>query len=126
MRERASLDELAKRKSPKPDNINAELLQKMEEQGKKTLISLLHKIYASGFIPEDVRRSIYVTIPKKPNATECKDYRTISLMPHVMKLLLKTIQQRIRKNLEDEITEEQFSFRRGSDTREGMFTLIHM
>ena len=54
----------------------------------KKLVSLLNKIYASGFIPEDFRRSIYVTIPKKPNATECKDYRTISLMPHVMKLLL--------------------------------------
>ena len=82
---RASLDVLAKRKSPGPDNINAELLQNMEEQGKKTLLSLLNKIYASGFIPEDFRRSMYVTIPKKPNETEWIDYTTISLMPHVMK-----------------------------------------
>ena len=120
---RASLDELAKRKSPGPDNINAELLQNMEGQGKKTLLSLLNKIYASGFIPEDFRRSIYVTIPKKPNATECKDYRTISLMPHVMALLLKIIQRRIRKKLEDEIAEEQFGFISGSGTRDGIFTL---
>jgi len=95
----------------------------MEEQGKKTLLSLLNKIYASGFIPEDFRRSIYVTIPKKPNATECKGYRTISLIPHVMKLLLKIIQRRIRKKLEDEIAEEQFGVRSGSSTRDGIFTL---
>ena len=123
---RASLDELAQRKSPRPDNINAELLQNMEGQGKKTLLSLLNQIYASVFIPEDFRRSIYVTIPKKPNATECKDHRTISLLTHVMTLLFTIIHRRIRKKLEDDIAEDQFGFRSGGSTRDGIFTLQAM
>lgn len=61
---------------------------------------------------EKTRRSIFVAIPKRSNANECKDFRTISLLPHAMKLLPKIIQRRIHTKLENEIAEEQFGFRR--------------
>ena len=32
---------------------------------------------------------MFVTLPKKANATECSDYRTLSLMSHLSKILLK-------------------------------------
>ena len=77
----------------------------------------------SGYIPDDFRRSIYIAIPKKPSANECKDHRTISLMPHAMTLLLKIIQRRIRSKLEIEIAEEQFGFSNGIGTRDGIFAI---
>ena len=52
-----------------------------------------------------------------------EDHRTISLMPHAMKLLLKIIQRRIRSKLEIEIAEEQFGFSNGIGTRDGFFAI---
>ena len=36
-----------------------------------------------------------IPLPKKVNAVECKDYRTISLIPHAFKVMLKIIMKRI-------------------------------
>ena len=57
----------------------------------KILTDLFNKIYKTGYIPNDLAQSIFITIPKKPKALECSDFRTISLMSHVMKALLKII-----------------------------------
>jgi len=65
----------------------------------------------------------YITIPKKPKALECSDFRTISLMSHGMKDLLKIILDRNEKKLEAEISENQSGSRPGKGTREGIFNL---
>jgi hypothetical protein len=46
------------------DNICAELLQSMGEKGMEVMSSLINKIYKSGYMPEDFRKSIFVPIPK--------------------------------------------------------------
>lgn len=66
---------------------------------------------------------IYVLHFQKASSNEFKDCRTIRLMPHSMKLLPKIIQRRIRPNLEYKTAEEQFGFRSGNGTTEGIFTL---
>ena len=64
----------------------------------------------------------YITIPKKPKAL-FSDFRTISLMSHGMKDLLKIILDRNEKKLEAEISENQSGSRPGKGTREGIFNL---
>jgi len=59
--------------------------------------------------------------PKKPRATECSDFRTISLMPHTLKIFLKIIQNRIAHSIDREVGRTQFGFHPGSSTREGIF-----
>ena len=65
--------------------------------------------------------SVYITLPKKPRATAFSDFRTISLMPHVLKIFLKVIQERISKRIDCEVGSTQFGFRPRSGTREGLF-----
>ena len=89
----------------------------------RNLIDLFNKIYKTVYIPNDLAQSIFITIPKKPKALECSDFRTISLMSHVMKALLKIILDRIEKKLEAEISENQSGLRPGKSTREGLFNL---
>lgn len=60
-------------------------------------------------------------LPKKNNATECSEYRTISLMSHTLKLLLKIIQHRTYHKLEQEISQTRFGFREDLGTREALF-----
>ena len=65
----------------------------------------------------------YITIPKKPKALECSDFRPISLMSHSMKDLLKIILDRNEKKLKAEISENQSGSQPGEGTREGIFNL---
>ena len=76
----------------------------------KILTDLFNKIYKTGYIPNDLAQSIFITIPKKPKALECSDFRKISLMSHVMKALLKIIQDCNEKKLEAGNSENQYGF----------------
>ena len=80
-------------------------------------------IYSSGVIPTDLKQSVFITLPKKSKAPSCTECRTISLINHITKLLLKVIEQGIVKNIDNEVSRLQSGFRSGSDTREGIFNL---
>ena len=46
--------------------------------------------------PQDWKRSVFIPIPKKVNAKECSNYRTIALISHVSKVMLKILQARLQ------------------------------
>ena len=70
-----------------------------------------------------MKESIFVPIPKKSKTQNCNEYRTISLMSHVTKLLLKIIQVRITARINKEVSELQSGFRSRMGMREGIFNL---
>ena len=103
------------------DGITTEMIRALEDFGVDTLTDMFNDMYETGHIPEELLQSVYITLPKKARATECSDFRTISLMPHVMKLFLKVIQSRINQKINSEVGCNQFGSRSGSGTREGLF-----
>ena len=105
------------------DGVTTEMLKALDDTGLKELTKLCNLIYESGKIPEDLLKSVFVTLLKKPKATKCNEYRTISLMSHVAKLLLRIIMERIKNKIEDEISDNQNGFRKGKGTREGIFNM---
>lgn len=111
------------RKATGPDEIPAEMLKLLEGKGKKLLLQLFNAIYNTGIIPNDWLQSTFITIPKKTNAKNCSDHRTISLMSHVLKIFLSIIHQRIYHKIEDHIGDTQFGFRKGLGTREALFSI---
>ncbi|GFO50505.1 retrovirus-related pol polyprotein from type-1 retrotransposable element r2 [Plakobranchus ocellatus] len=62
-------------------------------------------------------------LPKKPGATECELHRTISLMSHITKILLKIIMLRIRNKIKPEIAEEQCGFIEDKGTSNAIYIL---
>ena len=93
----AAIKALRFRKAAGRDSICAELLKFMRERGLKELTCLCQSIYNSFYIPKDLTQSVFITIPKKPGATNCSDFRTISVISQVKKVLLKIIPERIRE-----------------------------
>ena len=77
-----AMQKLAKRKSPGPDDVPAELLQ----YGGDVVIDLLHeiclKVWESGTWPDDWTRSLFVPLPKKGDILQCSNHRTIALVSH--------------------------------------------
>ncbi|GFN99336.1 multidrug resistance-associated protein 1 [Plakobranchus ocellatus] len=74
-------------------------------------------------IPTDLSKSIFIALPKKPGATECELHRTISLMSHITKILLKIIMLRIRNKIKPEIAEEQCGFVEDKGTSNAIYIL---
>ena len=68
-------------------------------------------------------RAVMIPLPKKVNAVECKDYRTLSLIPHASKIMLKLIMKRIEGKAINVIGKTQFGFRKGMGTREAIGTM---
>ena len=48
-------------------------------------------------VDQDWKRSVFIPIPKKGNAKECSNYRTIALIPHASKVMLKILQARLQQ-----------------------------
>ena len=99
----------------------AEALKALDEQNIEIMTSLFNEIYNSGMLLTEIKHSVYVTLPKKPKAMNCTEFRTISLMSHITKLLLKIIQQRMANKIDREVSRLQSCFRSGTGTREGIF-----
>ena len=61
----------------------------------KVLHSICQQIWKTQQWPQDWKRSIFIPIPKKGNAKECSNYRTIALTSHGGKVMLRILQVRL-------------------------------
>ena len=114
---------MKEKKATGPDGLSTEALKALDDQNVDMITDLCNTIYNSGKIPTDLKHSVFVTIPKKSRAQDCSSFRTISLMSHVTKLLLKVIQRRLTDKIDQEVSRLQSGFRPGVGTREGIFNL---
>ena len=57
-------------------------------------------------------------IPKKGNAKECSNYRTIALISHAREVMLKIFQARLQQYVNRELPDVQAGFRKGRGTRD--------
>lgn len=110
-------------KATGPDGISVELLEALDSFGLAIMTDLLNDIYNSGKLPEDLYKSVFIALPKKSGAIECELHRTISLMSHVTKILLRIIMMRARRKTKPEIAEEQCGFVEGKGTTNAIYIL---
>ena len=58
-----------------------------------------------------LERSVFIPIPKKGIAKECSNYRTIALISHASKVMLKILQGRLQQYVNRELPDVQAAFR---------------
>ena len=71
-------------------------------------------------------QSLVIKLPKKGNLQLCQNYRTISLISHPSKVMLKIIINRLHPQAEEIIAEEQTDFRAGRSTAEQISNLRNL
>ena len=80
------------------DGIPAEQFQILKDDSVKVLHSICQQILKTQEWPEDWKRSVFIPIPKKGNAKECSNYRTIAFISHTTgKVVLKILQARFKQ-----------------------------
>ena len=85
------------------DGIPVELFQILKDGAVKVLRSLCQQIWKTQQWPQDWKRSVFLPIPKKGNAKECLNYRTIALISHTSKVMLKILQARLQQYMNCEL-----------------------
>ena len=99
------------------DEIPVELFQLLKDDAVKVLQSICQQIWKTQQWPQDWKRSVFIPIPKKGNAKECSNYRTITFISHASKVMLKILQARLQQYVNGELPDVQAGFRKGRGTR---------
>ena len=100
------------------DGISAELFQILKDDAMKVLHSICQQIWKTQQWPQDWKRSVFVTIPKKGNAKECSNYHIAALVSHTSKVMLKILQAWLQQYVNCELPDVQAGFRKGRGTRD--------
>ena len=105
------------------DGIPVELFQILKDDAVK-VASICHQIWKTQQWPQNWKRSVYIPIPKKGNAKECSNYRTIALISHASKVKLKILQARLQQYVKRELPDVQAGFRKGKETSDQVANIL--
>ena len=94
---KGALGSITTNKASRGDGISVELFQILKDDAVKVLHSICQQIWKTQQWPQDQKRSVFIPIPKKVYARECSDYRTIALISHSSKVMLKILQARLQQ-----------------------------
>ena len=93
-------------KASRGDGIPVELFQIVKDDAVKVLHSICQQIWKTQQWPLDWKKSVFIPIPKKGNARECLNYRTI--MKRCPLLLITKVMQ-IKTTVRYRCTVEYYS-----------------
>ena len=113
-----ALGSITTNKASGGDGIPVELFQILKDDAVKVLHSTRHQIWKTQQWPQDWKMSVFIPIPKKGNAKECSNYRTIALISHASKVMLKILQDRLLQYMNHKLPDVQAGFRKGRETRD--------
>ena len=113
-----ALESITMNKASEGYRIPVELFQILKDDAVKVLHSICQQIWKTQQLPQDWKRSVFISIPKKGNAKECSNFRTIALILHASKLMLKILQARLQQYMDRELPDVQAGFRKGRGTRD--------
>ena len=111
-----ALGSMTMNKASGGNGIPAELFQILKDDAVNVLHSICQQIWKTQWWPQDWKRSVFIPIPKKGNAKECSNYRTIALISHASKIMLKILQARLQQYGNHELPGVQAGFRKGRGT----------
>ena len=99
-----------------------ELFQILKDDIVQVLHSICQQIWTIQQGPQDWKRSVFVPVPKKGNTKECSNNRTIALISHASKVMLKILQARLQQYVNCELPDVQAGFRKSRGTRDQLPT----
>ena len=113
-----ALESITMNRASGGDGITVELFQILKDDAVKVLQSICQQIWKTQQWSQDWKRSVFIPIPKKDNAKECSNYRTVTLISHASKVMLKILLARLQQYVNHELPDVQAGFRKGRGARD--------
>ena len=112
-----ALGSITRNKTSRGVGIPAELFQILKDDVVKLIPSICQQIWKTKQWPQEWKRSVFISIPKKGNAKECSNYRTTALISHALKVMLKIVQVRLQCYMKRELPDVKVEFRNGRENQ---------
>ena len=93
------LESITMNKASGGDGNPVELFQILKDDA----VSICQQVWKTQQWPQDWKRSVFISIPKKGNAKECSNYCTTALISHASKVMLKILQAKIQQYVNREL-----------------------
>ena len=108
------------------DGISSKILKQCASTVVKPLTFICNLSLTTGTFPEKCKLAIVRPIYKKGNHTEMNNYRPVSLLPTVSKVLEKTMLSRLSQHFESNklLTPSQFGFQKKVRIEDAIFLLL--
>ena len=117
---KAAINKVKNNKAEGPSEVMVDMLKAAGEAGAVWVTEICNLVVREGRIPEDWCKSWMVNVYKgKGDALECGSYRGIKLLEHVMKILERVIEAKVRRVCK--IDDMQFGFMTGKGTTDAIF-----
>ena len=97
-------------KAPGPDGFTLELFEAQWELMNEEILRVFSEFENDGIIHGVTKETYICLIPKKTNSSKVKDFRPISLITSLYKIISKVLSNRLKRVLEDTIAETQGAF----------------
>jgi len=114
------LGSFQKDKSPGPDGWTIEFFLDLYEFLGSDLMAVIEDSRVTGRLPASFNSTFIALIPKSDNAETLNEFRPISLCNCIYKIISKVIARRLKKNLSNNISAEQFGFLEGRQIHEAI------
>jgi len=120
------IQNLKSKNSSGHDNITSKLLKHLNDELKSPICDLINKSINSGIFPDVYKLAEVVPIYKSKNKEETNNYRPISLLPTISKILEKIIHKRVYKFLQKNkiLYDSQYGFRPNHSTNDAITELV--
>ena len=108
-----------------PNSIKTKILKVHSKTLGKLLAELINLSLNQGKFPTILKRAKVIPIHKKGDKSECDNYRPITLISNISKLIEKTVHERLYSFLEKEqlLFEGQFGFRNNRSTTDALIDI---
>lgn len=120
---REIIKQLKNNKAPGSDLITTEMVKHGGEALVRRLHEIIKKVWEDGKMPEEWTLANICPIHKKGSRLQCRNYRGISLLSVVYKILATAITKRVNSRAERIIGEYQAGFRPRRSTMDQIFTM---
>ena len=119
------IKELKANETTGPNSIPTKILNNNKNELAKPLCDLINLVLQSGAFPDILKNAKFIQIYKKGDPLECNNYRPISLLSSIAKLIEKLIHVRLAIFLETNkcFYENQFGFRKRHSSNHTVITI---
>ena len=106
-----ALESITMNKASGGDGIPVELFQILEDDAVKVLHSICQQICKTQQWPQAEKGQFSFQSQRRANAKECSNYRTVALISHASKVMLKILQARLQQYVNRELPDVETGFR---------------
>ena len=110
------------------DGVSNKLLKEIAQEVAEPIMHIINHTLENGTFPEELKTAKVIPIFKKGAAGDANNYRPISLLPTISKLVEKVIDQELRSYMDDNSywSDNQFGFRKYYETSHAVTKMLNI